>query len=96
MFLLKWSSKKSKADIILKGMPAYCAMTKLNVLCLSSREMNWVNLLNLYRTMCEPGGDLTPFIERRINPGDNPIVSVPPKFPMYRNTGAHSSSLPFS
>ncbi|GFQ90712.1 hypothetical protein TNCT_127191 [Trichonephila clavata] len=53
-------------------------------------------LLNLYGTAFEPRGDPTPFIEQRINLGDNHLVSVPQEFPLYRNTSALFSLLPFS
>ncbi|GFR22236.1 uncharacterized protein TNCT_382921 [Trichonephila clavata] len=53
-------------------------------------------LLNLYGTVFEPGGDSTSFIVPRINSGDNHLVSVTPKFTVYRNTGAPSLPVPFS
>ncbi|GFU98898.1 hypothetical protein TNCV_3381441 [Trichonephila clavipes] len=53
-------------------------------------------LLNMYGIVFEPRGDPTPFIEKSIQPEDNPLVSVPPKFPVYRNTSAFSSPLSFS
>ncbi|GFY47185.1 hypothetical protein TNIN_299701 [Trichonephila inaurata madagascariensis] len=65
--------------------------------CQTPEQINELGeFLNLYGTLIETGGDLITLIERHINPGDNPPISVPPKRPMYRNTGVPSSPLPFS